>query len=261
MVKKRIIPTLLLAGERLVKGVKFKNLRDVGYPVTAVSVYDAQVCDELIFLDIRSGRNGRKRTLEILARSSETCFAPLSAGGGVSTIDDIHEFLCHGADKVVINTAAVLNPGLISDSAKKFGKQCVVVSIDYIEKPSGEREVVIEGGGRPVGIDPYEQALKMADLGAGELVMTSVSRDGMRCGCDLDLIAKIKRKVSIPVIVRGGIGTLEDFVKVFSETDADAVAAGSIFHFTDQSPIKVRTWLNRAGVNIRIPAKEKLAFF
>lgn len=253
MLKKRIIPTLLLKGERLIKGIRFKELRDVGNPVTTAKVYDAQFSDELILLNINPNKENWEKTLGILARTSEECFMPLTVGGGIQSLHDIKDVLRNGGDKVAINSHAVTDNHFIREASDKFGKQCIIVSIDYQLNSSGKNEVMINGGSTSTGIEPLGLAVDMVKLGAGELLITSIDRDGTRQGYDVGFLKKVVDAVSVPVIARGGVGTLHHFVDVFKEANVSAVAAGSIFHFTDQSPIKARTWLKQTGIDVRIP--------
>jgi imidazole glycerol-phosphate synthase subunit HisF len=253
VLKRRIIPTLLLDGERLVKGVRFESLRDVGDPVMTARVYDAQYSDELFFLNISPSRENWQKVLKILAKTAAECFMPLGMGRGITSLSDIREVLKHGGDKVCINTAAVNNPDLVRNASKEFGSQCIIVSIDYMTDEKCRREVMIQGGRKATGLDPLEFACRMEEIGAGELLLTAIDRDGTRQGYDIEFLKTVVKKVGIPVIARGGVGTLQHFAEGFREADVAAVAAGSIFHFTDQSPIKTRTWLRQVGIDVRIP--------
>ena len=246
MLKYRIIPTLLLKDGRMVKSRQFANYRDVGNPVTAAKIYDAQRADELIFLDISASREGRSILFDFIKEVSAECFMPLGVGGGIRSVADIHTLLKQGADKVAINTAAYEVPGLIKKAAEVFGSSTIVVSIDVKNST-----VWIKGGATDTQADPVLYAKKMEAAGAGEIFLTSIDRDGMMSGYDLDLVRSVADAVSIPVIASGGAGTLEDLKQGIEEGHASAVAAASIFHFTDQSPIKARKYLADHGVNVR----------
>lgn len=246
MLKHRIIPTLLLKDGRMVKSRRFGDYRDVGDPVTAARVYDAQRADELIFLDISASRERRGLLLDVIRQVSAECFMPLGVGGGIRNIAEVRELLKVGADKVILNTAAVDVPGLIREAAEVFGSSTVVVSIDVKNDT-----VWVRGGTVDTGEDPVAYAKQMETEGAGEIMVTSIDRDGMMNGYDLDLIRAVADAVSLPVIASGGVGTLEDLKKGIVEGRAAAVAAASIFHFTDQSPIKARKYLVDHGVAVR----------
>ncbi|MGC4079520.1 MAG: imidazole glycerol phosphate synthase cyclase subunit [Rubrivivax sp.] len=260
MLKRRIIPKLLLKDGRNVKGVKFEKLRDTGSPVTNARIYDAQGADELVFLDIRGVHSPRpsdeKRGLlfDIIAKTAEEVFMPFCVGGGVKSLDDVRECLKAGADKVSVNTAAVESPELITRGAERFGVQCMVVSIDYRVHADGRAEVFTHGGTVATGLDPVEHAVKMAEIGAGELLVTSIDRDGTMEGYDLETLKRIVDRVKVPVIAAGGPGSLQHLVDAVKVADVSAVAVGSLFHFTDQSPIKARTFMKVAGIDVR--AKE-----
>ncbi len=250
MLKKRIIPTLLLKDGRMVKTRQFGGHRDVGNSVTAARVYDAQRADELIFLDISASREGRGALLNIIREVSEECFMPLAVGGGIQTVDQIRELLKAGADKVVVNSVAAEHPEFIAEAAKIFGSSTIVVSIDVLNG-----EVMTRSGIRHTGKEPVAYAKEMQDQGAGEIMITNIERDGEMNGYDLDLIRSVADAVSIPVIASGGAGSLPDFKKALDDGleggHASAVAAASIFHFTDQSPIKARKYLVDQGMNVR----------
>ncbi len=254
MLKRRIIPKLLLKEGRTVKGTKFESLRDTGAPVTNARIYDAQGADELVFLDIHASKDNRTILYDVIARTAEEVFMPFCVGGGVKSLNDIRELLRAGADKVAINSAAVETPDLISDGAKRFGVQCMVVSIDYKTNEQGKPEVFTHGGTVATGLDPVEHAIRMTSLGAGELLVTSIDRDGTMAGYDLPVLKRIVSSVKIPVIASGGAGTLQHLVDAVKEADVSAVAVGSLFNFTDQSPIKARTFMKVAGIDVR--AKE-----
>jgi cyclase len=258
MLKYRIIPTLLLKDGRMVKSRQFGDYRDVGDPVTAARVYDAQRADELMFLDISASQEGRGVLFDIIKQVSAECFMPLGVGGGIRSIEDIRALLKASADKVVINTAAYEIPGFIREAAGFFGSSTIVVSIDVRDTPllsspirGGRRGMVyIRGGIVDTGEDPIHYAKKMEQEGAGEIMLTSIDRDGMMNGYDIDLIRSVADAVSIPLIASGGVGSLEDLKKGIEE-GASAVAAASIFHFTDQSPIKARKYLFDRGIPVR----------
>lgn len=252
MLKKRIIPTLLLKDGRMVKGSNFCQFRDVGNPVTAARVYNAQKADELVFLDICPTLDSRQIVYRIIEEAASECFMPLTAGGGIQSCADIKSFLDIGADKVAINTAAVRTPELIRDAAEIFGDQCIVVSVDYKTLRDGSRKVCIDSGKTQVDLDPWEHIQKCVALGAGEIMLTSIDHEGMMSGYDMDFIAMVSERINVPLIANGGAGKLEDFKQVLTGTGASAVAAGSIFHFTDQSPIKTRFYLSNNGVNVRV---------
>jgi len=253
MIKKRIIPCLLLKGGRCVKGVNFNNYRDVGYPVTNAKIYDAQGADELIFLDITASQEEREILIDIVAKTADECFMPLTVGGGIKTIADIGELLKVGADKISINTTAFEKPEFITEAAKKYGKQCIVVSIDY-KLNNGLLEVFTHGGTKSTGTDPLNWAIKATEMGAGEILLTSIDREGKRNGYDLETIRKISDSVDIPVIASGGAGSLEDLKLAIKDGHASAVSLGSILHFTDQNVIKARNYLITHGVEVRIDA-------
>ena len=252
MLKTRLIPSLLLLDGRCVKGVRFKDFRDVGHPVTAAKVYEAQGADELLFLDIRASREGRATLLDIVRQTAEQCFMPLTVGGGVKTVDDIRALLRAGADKVAINTAACERPQLVTEGAREFGAQCIVVSIDHMSGRNGRQEVVTESGTRRTGFDAVEWAVEAAELRAGEILLTSVEREGDRRGYDLSTIRAVADSVNVPVIAAGGAGTLQDLVDGVTDGHASAVAAASIFHFTDQSVVKAHSFMLQAGLDVRM---------
>lgn len=252
MLKQRIIPTLLLKDGRMVKGKQFSQFRDVGNPVTAARVYNAQKADELVFLDICPTMKSRQIVYEIIEEAACESFMPLTVGGGIQTCADIKDFLDIGADKVAINSAAVRTPELIREGAEMFGDQCIVVSVDYKIGSNGTRRVYIDSGKTEVDLDPWDHIQTCVALGAGEIMLTSIDHEGMMAGYDVDFIAMVSRMIDVPLIANGGAGKLEDFKQMLTETRASAVAAGSIFHFTDQSPIKTRFYLSNNGVNVRV---------
>lgn len=251
MLKKRLVPILLLKDGRCVKGVKFKDFRDTGYPLTAARVYDSQGVDELVFLDINANKENRSILFEIIGRVAEECFMPLTVGGGIRTLDDIRNLLKAGADKVSINTAAVENPEFIREAASRFGRANIVVSVDAKKVGHQQYEVYTHSGKKPVGIDALNWTERMADYGAGEILLTSMDKEGTMEGYDLDLIRMVTDRITIPVIANGGVGTLQHLVEGITTGQASAVAAASIFHFTDQSPIKAKAYMKVKGITIR----------
>ena len=254
MLAKRIIPCLDVTGGRVVKGVNFVELRDAGDPVEQARAYDAAGADELCFLDIGASHEGRGTILDVVRRTAAVCFMPLTVGGGVRTADDARALLLAGADKVAVNSAAVERPELVADIAERFGSQCCVASVDA--RRSGEGwEVFTHGGRRATGIDAVAHALKLADLGAGELLVTSMDRDGTRSGYDLDLIRAISDRVGVPVVASGGVGGLDDLVAGIRDGHASAVLAASIFHFGQASIGDAHAALAAAGIPVRTPVR------
>jgi len=251
MLAKRIIPCLDVDKGRVVKGVKFQNLRDAGDPVEVAKGYEEQSADELVFLDITASAEERKIMIEVVQRVAETIFIPFTVGGGVSSLEDIRTLLSAGADKVSINTAAVKNPQLIYESAKRFGSQCIVVAIDAKRSERGW-EVYIHGGRTPTGLDAVEWAKRVESLGAGEILLTSMDADGTKKGYDIELCRAVASAVSIPVIASGGAGTMEHFYEVFTQTNADAALAASLFHFKEVSIPELKAYLKNKGVHVRL---------
>ena len=253
-VRARVIPCLDVADGRVVKGVNFVELRDAGDPVEQARAYDAAGADELCFLDIGASYEGRGTILDVVRRTAAVCFMPLTVGGGVRTADDARALLLEGADKVAVNSAAVERPELVADIAERFGSQCCVASVDA--RRSGEGwEVFTHGGRRATGIDAITHALKLAELGAGELLVTSMDRDGTRSGYDLDLIRAISDRVSVPVVASGGVGGLDDLVAGIRDGHASAVLAASIFHFGQASIGDAHAALAAAGIPVRSPMR------
>jgi len=251
MLAKRIIPCLDVDKGRVVKGVKFQNLRDAGDPVEVAKGYEEQSADELVFLDITASAEERKIMIEVVQRVAETIFIPFTVGGGVSSLEDIRRLLSAGADKVSINTSAVKNPQLIYESAKRFGSQCIVVAIDAKRSERGW-EVYIHGGRTPTGLDAVEWAKRVEGLGAGEILLTSMDADGTKKGYDIELCRAVASAVSIPVIASGGAGTMEHFYEVFTQTNVDAALAASLFHFKEVSIPGLKAYLKNKGVHVRL---------
>ncbi len=250
-VRIRIIPCLDVAGGRVVKGVNFVNLRDAGDPVEAARAYDAAGADELCFLDIGATHEGRGAMIEMIARTAEVCFMPLTVGGGVRSAEDARALLLAGADKVAVNSAAVARPELAADIAMRFGSQCVVGAIDARATADGRWDIFTHGGRQATGIDAIEHAVRLVALGAGELLVTSMDRDGTRDGYDLALTRAIADAVPVPVIASGGVGSLDHLVAGVVEGHASAVLAASIFHFGEASIADARAALAAAGLAVR----------
>jgi imidazole glycerol-phosphate synthase subunit HisF len=253
--KTRVMPTLLYKDVGLVKGVQFNSWRRVGAATQAIKVYNMREVDELILLDIGATRSGREPDFELIDGLADDCFMPLTVGGGVRSVEDVQRLLQVGADKVAINTAAVRSPSLIGEAARRFGSQCVVVSIDARRSAAGEYEVFTESGTVPTGLDPASLAHQVEELGAGEILLTSIDRDGTMTGYDLDLIARVAGAVSIPVVASGGAGTYDHMVEALHH-GASAVAAASIFHFTEQTPLEAKQHLARHGIAVRMPQRD-----
>ncbi|MCG9967820.1 imidazole glycerol phosphate synthase subunit HisF [Pelotomaculum terephthalicicum JT] len=252
MLQKRIIPCLDVANGRVVKGTNFVNLRDAGDPVELAAFYDREGADELVFLDITASFEERKTTLDMVYRTAGEVFIPYTVGGGISTLEDIRAILTAGADKVSVNTAAVKNPNLVAEAAGRFGSQCVVVAIDARQSGPASWEVYIHGGRTPTGIDAREWAQKVESLGAGEILLTSMNRDGTKDGFDLPLTRTIARAVNIPVIASGGVGTLQHMAEGLTEGEADAALAASIFHYGEYSIRETKKYLRSVGIAVRI---------
>ncbi|MCL4879870.1 MAG: glycosyl amidation-associated protein WbuZ [Anaerolineae bacterium] len=251
MLKTRLIPVLLLKNGRMVKTIQFDKLRDVGHPVKAAMVYDAQNVDELIFLDITATEENRSTFFDVIQQVTEESFMPFTAGGGLRTVDDIRALLNAGADKVTLNTEAVRRPEFITEAADRFGNQCIVVSIDARRVGYKKYEVYINRGREATGLNPAAWAQQAVLHGAGEIMITSIDHEGTMEGFDLELIQQVTSAVAVPVIAHGGAGTPEHFVEAVRDAGAHAVAAASIFHFTDQNPIKARAHMKRAGLDVR----------
>lgn len=253
MLTKRIIPCLDVKDGRVVKGVSFVDLRDAGDPVEVAAVYDREGADELCFLDITASHENRKTIIDVVERTAAKVFMPVTVGGGVRTLDDIRNLLNAGADKVSINTAAVERPEFVKEAAERFGTQCIVVAIDAKRGAgAGQWEVFTHGGRKPTGLDAVEWAKRMERSGAGEILLTSMDQDGQQSGYDLGLTAAVSRRVSIPVIASGGVGTLEHLYDGFMKGKADAVLAASIFHFRTFTIPQAKTYLRDRGVPVRL---------
>ncbi|MBX9731665.1 MAG: imidazole glycerol phosphate synthase subunit HisF [Sphingomonas sp.] len=252
-VRARVIPCLDVANGRVVKGVNFVDLKDAGDPVEQARAYDAAGADELCFLDITASHEDRGTILDVVRRTAEVCFMPLTVGGGVRTAEDARALLLAGADKVAVNSAAVSRPEVVADIADRFGSQCCVASVDARQVEPGRWEVFTHGGRRATGIDAVEHALRLAELGAGELLVTSMDRDGTRSGYDLALIRLIADQVRVPVVASGGVGGLADLVAGITQGHASAVLAASIFHFGEASIADAHAALAAAGVPVRTP--------
>ena len=250
-VRVRVIPCLDVAGGRVVKGVNFLDLADAGDPVEQARVYDAAGADELCFLDITASHEHRGTILDVVARTAAVCFMPLTVGGGVRSVEDGRALLLAGADKVAVNSAAVARPALVADLAERFGSQCVVAAVDARQVGPGRWEVFTHGGRNPTGIDAVAHARELASRGAGELLVTSMDRDGTRDGYDLALTRVIADQVSIPVIASGGVGTLGHLVEGVTQGHASAVLAASIFHFGQHSIAEAHAALGAAGLPVR----------
>ena len=251
MLAKRIIPCLDVRDGRVVKGVNFVNIRDAGEPVELATYYSQQGADEIVFLDITATSDARDTVADVVERTAAQVFVPLTVGGGIRTLDDFQRLLRAGADKISINSAAVKDSTLISRAAERFGSQCVVLAIDARLRPEGWYEVVVAGGRTPTGLDAVEWAKRGQELGAGEILLTSMEADGTKAGFDLAMIKAITDAVSIPVIASGGCGRLEHFEEVFEQTNCDAALAASLFHFGELTIPQVKKHLNKRGIPVR----------
>ncbi|MEZ5405080.1 MAG: imidazole glycerol phosphate synthase subunit HisF [Verrucomicrobiia bacterium] len=253
MLTKRIIPCLDVNQGRVVKGIKFLELRDAGDPVEAAKKYNDQGADELIFLDITASHEQRKTILDVVERTAEEIFMPLTVGGGIRTLDDIHALLQAGADKVSINTTAIQNPRFIQEAAERFGSQCIVLAMDAKRNPDGKSwQIYTHGGRNATGLDAMAWAQKGVNLGAGEILLTSMDADGTKEGYDIALTRAISDAVHVPIIASGGAGKLEHFYDVLSEGKADAVLAASLFHFGQFTIKQVKEYLNEKSLPIRL---------
>ncbi len=251
MISKRIIPCLDVKDGRVVKGVQFLNLKDAGDPVEIAKKYSSDGADEITFLDITASHENRNTMIDVVRRTASEVFVPLTVGGGVRVLEDVRNLLLAGADKVAINTAAVNNPGFVKDAAKKFGSQCIVVAIDARSDGKGGWEVYTHGGREPTGIDAVEWAGKMENLGAGEILITSMDKDGTKDGYDLLLTKAVSRKVKIPVIASGGAGNIEHLFEGIKEGEADAVLVASIFHYGEYTIEETKEYLIKKGITLR----------
>ncbi len=251
MLAKRIIPCLDVKNGRVVKGINFLNLRDAGDPVEQAEVYNRQGADELVFLDITASYENRKPIYDVITQTAEKVFIPLTVGGGVSSLEDVRKLLKSGADKVSINTAAINDPELVKVASSEFGSQCIVVAIDAKRKQNSW-EVYIKGGRVPTGIDAIDWAKKVEELGAGEILLTSMDRDGTKLGYDLELTKSVSQAVNIPVIASGGAGTLHHFYQAFTIGGADAVLAASIFHYGEYTIHEAKKYLYARKIPVRL---------
>ena len=251
MLKTRVIPCLDVKDGRVVKGVNFVDLIDAGDPVEQARIYDAEGADELCFLDITASSDNRDTIFDVVARTAEACFMPVTVGGGVRSLEDIRKLLLAGADKVSINTAAVKNPDFVREAARKFGSQCIVVSIDAKSVGPDKFEIFTHGGREPTGIDAVSFAKQMTEYGAGELLVTSMDRDGTKSGFNIPLTRTIADSVHVPVIASGGVGTLDHMVEGVTEGHASAVLAASIFHFGTYRIREVKEHMKAAGIPVR----------
>jgi imidazole glycerol-phosphate synthase subunit HisF len=251
MLCKRVIPCLDVKDGRVVKGINFVELRDAGDPVEQAAAYDAQGADEICFLDISASPEGKATMVDIVARTADRVFVPLTVGGGVRTIEDARRLLEAGADKIAINTAALRNPELIRDVAARFGAQAVVVAVDARKRSEGSYEVYSHGGRTPEGLDAIAWCRQVCDLGAGEILLTSMDRDGTRAGYELELTRAIADAVPVPVIASGGVGTLEHLAEGLLQGGADAVLAASIFHYGEHTLAAAKAYLRSRGVAVR----------
>lgn len=252
MYTKRIIPCLDCLDGRVVKGTNFVNLRDAGDPVEVAALYDKAGADEVVFLDITASSDGRSTTVELARRVAEKLFIPFTIGGGIRTVDDFKMLLREGADKIAINSAAIMNPDLISEAADKFGSQCVVVAIDAKRRDDGNGWSIYKNGGRvDMHMDAVEWAMKACSLGAGEILLTSMDCDGTKKGYDLELTKAIATNVSIPVIASGGAGSMQDFYDAFTVGCADAALAASLFHYREMEISDLKAYLAKRGISVR----------
>ena len=251
MLAKRIIPCLDVKDGRVVKGVNFVNIRDAGDPVELARFYSDQGADEIVFLDITATHEVRKTVADVVERTAEQVFVPLTVGGGIRTLDDFRELLRAGADKISVNSAAVARPELITEAAERFGSQCVVLAVDARSRGDGTWEVVVAGGRKPTGLDLLEWVKKGEALGAGEILLTSMDADGTKAGFDLPMTKAVTEAVGIPVIASGGCGSLSHFAEVFEETGCDAALAASLFHFGELTVPQVKDYLRARNIPVR----------
>jgi cyclase len=251
LLTKRIIPCLDVKEGRVVKGIRFVSLRDAGDPAEISALYDKEGADEIVFLDITASYEKRSVLIDAVKKTAESVFMPLTVGGGIRDLNDIRILLNAGADKVSINTAAVKNPNLVKDASDKFGSQCIVVAIDA-KRTASNWQVYINGGRTPIEMDAIEWAKEVEQLGAGEILLTSMDYDGTKYGYDLELTKKVSETVNIPVIASGGAGKLEHFVEVLTKAKADAALAASVFHYKELSIKELKKFLKKEGVNVRL---------
>ena len=251
MLAKRIIPCLDVRDGRVVKGVNFVNIRDAGDPVELARFYSDQGADEIVFLDITATHEARKTVADVVERTAEQVFVPLTVGGGIRTLDDFRELLRAGADKISVNSAAVARPELITEAAERFGSQCVVLAVDARSRGDGSYQVVTAGGRNPTGLDAVEWAREGEALGAGEILLTSMDADGTKAGFDLPMTKAVTEAVGIPVIASGGCGSLSHFAEVFEETGCDAALAASLFHFGELTVPQVKEYLRARDIPVR----------
>ena len=249
---KRIIPCLDVKNGRVVKGTNFVSLRDAGDPVELAAFYDTEMADELVFLDITASSDGRNTMVDVVRRTASQVFIPFTVGGGIRTVDDIRTMLHAGADKVSLNTAAVKDPGLITEGAKSFGRQCIVLAVDAKRSGAGKWEVFINGGRTPTGLDVLEWIRRGVDLGAGEILLTSMDCDGTKDGYDNELNRAVSEMVEVPVIASGGAGTLQHFADALTQGKADAVLAASVFHYGEFSIRQTKEFLRNQGIEVRL---------
>ena len=249
---KRIIPCLDVKNGRVVKGTNFVALRDAGDPVELAAFYDREMADELVFLDITASSDGRNTMVDVVRRTASQVFIPFTVGGGIRSVEDIRTMLHAGADKVSLNTAAVKNPALIADGAKSFGRQCIVLAVDAKRSGQGRWEVYINGGRTPTGLDVLEWIKQGVDLGAGEILLTSMDCDGTKDGYDNELNRAVSEMVAVPVIASGGAGTLEHFAEALTQGKADAVLAASVFHYGEFSIRQTKEYLRDKGIEVRL---------
>ena len=252
MLAKRIIPCLDVKDGRVVKGVNFVNLTDVGDPAETAKIYYEQGCDELVFLDITATHEARDTMVDVVRKVADQVFIPFTVGGGIRSVEDMNKMLKAGADKVAVNSSAVANPQLIKDCAEKFGSQCVVVAIDGRREADGSWHVYVAGGRKDTGKDLIEWAKEAVDLGAGEILLTSMDKDGTKSGFDLDMLNAVASVVDVPIIASGGAGNKEHMVEVFQETPATGALAASIFHFGEVSIAETKQAMKEAGIEVRL---------
>lgn len=251
MLAKRIIPCLDVKDGKVVKGINFVGIKDVGDPVECAKMYNAQGADEIVFLDITATHEERKTIADVVERTAKEVFVPLTVGGGISSTDDMKKLLRAGADKISVNSSAVKNPQLVSDGAKLFGSQCIVVAIDAVRANDGSFHVVVNGGRIDTGLDAVKWAKQVCDLGAGEILLTSMDADGTKQGFDIELLNSVTAVAGVPVIASGGCGKLEHFSELFLNSNADAALAASIFHYNELTVAQVKEHLKQKGIITR----------